>query len=92
MFSGDWFTAGRNRDQSAEPYKVGETYRARLTNRLTKMFRAGANLSGKVTDSTQEHYLELPSIEEDSHENSELVTTCPENEESCRARTRTYRV
>ncbi len=54
------------------------------------LFRAGADLSGKVTDSTQEHYLELPSIEGDSHENSELVTTCPENEESCRARTRNY--
>jgi len=53
------------------------------------LFRAGADLSGRVTDSTKGHYLELPSIEEDSHENSELVTTCPENEESCRARTRT---
>lgn len=50
---------------------------------------SSADLSGKVTDSTKEHYLELLSIEEDSHENSELVTTCPENEESCRARTRT---
>jgi len=54
-----------------------------------RLFRAGADLSGKVTDSAKEHYLELPSIERDSHENSELVTTCPENEESCRARTRT---
>ena len=54
-----------------------------------RLFRAGADLSGKVTDSAKEHYLELPSIEGDSHENSELVTTCPENEESCRARTRT---
>jgi hypothetical protein len=52
-----------------------------------RLFRAGADLSGKVTDSTEEHYLELPSIEGDSHENSGLVTTCPENEESCRART-----
>jgi len=54
-----------------------------------RLFRASTDLSGKVTRSTQEHYLELPSIEGDSHENSELVTTCPENEESCRARTRT---
>jgi integrase len=54
-----------------------------------RLFRASADLSGKVTDSTKEHYLELPSIEGDSRENSELVTTCPENEESCRARTRT---
>ncbi len=54
-----------------------------------RLFRAGADLSRKVTDSTKEHYLELPIIEGDSHENSELVTTCPENEESCRARTRT---
>lgn len=52
------------------------------------LFRAGAGLSSRVTDSTKERYFELPSIDEDSYENSELVTTCPENEESCRARTR----
>jgi len=28
-----------------------------------RLFRAGADLSGKVTDLTKEHYLELPSIE-----------------------------
>jgi integrase len=54
-----------------------------------RLFRASTDLSGQVTNSTQGRYLELPSIEGDSHENSGLVTTCPENEESCRARTRT---
>ena len=54
-----------------------------------RLFRASTDLSGKVTGSSQERYLELPRSEEDSRENSELVTTCPENEESCRARTRT---
>jgi hypothetical protein len=34
--------------------------------------------------------LEAPGIKRLEMENSELVTTCPENEESCRARTRSY--
>ena len=46
-----------------------------------RLFRASTDLSSQVTRSTKEHYLELPSIEGDSHENSELVTTCPENQE-----------
>jgi len=53
------------------------------------LFPGGPGLSHEVTGLPEERHSELFGNKWDNHENSELVTTCPENEKSCRARTRT---
>lgn len=53
------------------------------------LFRAGHDQSTPGKKSLKNAPLEVPGIKRLEFENSELVTTCPEIEESCRARTRT---
>jgi hypothetical protein len=54
------------------------------------LFRAGHDQSTPDTKIKENSALEVPGIKELKFEDSELVTTCPENEESCHARTRSY--